>query len=473
VANSYQYQTFNDAPGMVDSLAKLRAMHLPVLVGKSFLDVGCNEGYYCGVALRAGAKRVVGLDSFALAIERASKRFPEAEFVLQSWETLPDESFDVIMLASAMHYLDSDDKIIALLSRIRTRLKDDGLFILEAGISPKAGKELVKVERHDGSVFYPTWEKLVYLVNRGGMVWRKIGESERGDNHPRIVMHCRKIRPVVMFIRGSSMSGKSYLANSLGNYAYWRILHTDEILEIAFKAIVPDFHIDREDWPSSLKRAVSSLPPSVFSEVASFLVEQICDRSLMIANNNLPRQDPVLVDGFDAEDEGYEIIFKHLIASLDMLGYIVWDARLHSAPNVDRWNVRGGYVDCGGFLLPPAVGDDAEIKLTEISLDHNLVIFAIAINSLRDVKLRGFSVAIEGVGLVGQYDIEDGMIDNGVATIRVPIECFIQNEEDRSEEMRLRSLSDLKIHVSAWTSDYQALYLSPPDQSRSFFSSRL
>src|SRR5262245_37433717 len=82
VTNSYQYQSFDDAVGMVDSYAKLKAMHLPLLVGRSFLDVGCNEGYYCGMALRAGASRVVGVDSFALAVERARRRFPKAEILL-------------------------------------------------------------------------------------------------------------------------------------------------------------------------------------------------------------------------------------------------------------------------------------------------------------------------------------------------------------------------------------------------------
>jgi SAM-dependent methyltransferase len=458
VTNSYQYQSFDDAVGLVDSYAKLRAMHLPLLVGRSFMDVGCNEGYYCGVALRAGASRVVGLDSFPLAIERAKDRFPRAEFLLQSWDKLPDEQFDIVMLASAMHYLESDEKIVGLLSRIRKCLRDDGLFILEAGISPGPEKELVKVDRPDGSVYYPTWTKLVNLVNQGGMAWRKVGDSEPGDKHPRVVMHCRKIQPVVMFIRGTSMNGKSYLANSLANYDYWRVVNTDEVLAKAFHEAVPAFYVDARDWPVSLTKAAEELPAEAFSDIAEVMVREIAARSELIAQNNLPRQDPVIVDGFDPDHPSSEIIFKHIAIKLKALNYLIWDSRLLSAPHVDRWHSHDGYVDCGGFLLP--LSDDVgSAILDEKRVESGNLVIKVKLALKQGLSIRGISVSLDTKGPVQSVEIPQYTGHDGDFTVRLPIGRLMKDAAARSEGEQLEELSQMNMAVAAWTSDNHAIYL--------------
>lgn len=458
VTNSYQYQSFDDAVGMVDSYAKLRAMHLPPLVGRSFFDVGCNEGYYCGVALRAGASRVVGLDSFALAIERARRRFPKAEFLLQSWDKLPDDKFDVVMLASAMHYLDTDEKIVGLLSRIRNCLADDGLLILEAGISLECGTELVKLDRPDGSVFYPTWTKLVNLVNQGGMVWRKVGDSEPGDKHPRVVMHCRKIQPVVVFVRGASMSGKSYLANSLSNYGYWRVVKTDEILAQAFHEAVPDFRVDATDWPASLAKAVERLPSEAFCAVAEVMVREIAARSELIAQKNLPRQDPVVIDGFDPDHQGSEMIFRHIVKKLEALNYLIWDSRLLSRPHVDWWHSHSGYVDCGGFLLPVAA-DAGGATLDEQRVESGNLVMKVKLDLKRGVSIKGVSVSLHANGPVQYVEIPEPTRHDGDLTVKMPIARLMKDAAARSDDEQFEQLSRMNITVSAWTSDNHAIFV--------------
>src|SRR5690606_4633755 len=89
-----QYQTFPGATGAARTADKLKALMLPDLQGRSFLDIGCNEGFFCGFAKFAGASRVVGLDKSTLFIERARRRFPDCEFLLQGWDRLPDGEFD-------------------------------------------------------------------------------------------------------------------------------------------------------------------------------------------------------------------------------------------------------------------------------------------------------------------------------------------------------------------------------------------
>ena len=43
------YQTFPYQPGSSDSLGKLTMLKIPALTAKSFLDVGCNEGFFLWV----------------------------------------------------------------------------------------------------------------------------------------------------------------------------------------------------------------------------------------------------------------------------------------------------------------------------------------------------------------------------------------------------------------------------------------
>lgn len=44
------YQSFPDQAGGSHSFDKLTQLRLPPLAGRSFLDVGCNEGFFCGFA---------------------------------------------------------------------------------------------------------------------------------------------------------------------------------------------------------------------------------------------------------------------------------------------------------------------------------------------------------------------------------------------------------------------------------------
>ena len=454
----YQYQTFDDAQGLVDSYAKLRALHLPVLVGKSFLDVGCNEGYYCGVATRAGASRVVGIDSFALAIDRAKNRFPNVEFRLQTWDELPDEKFDIVLLASAMHYLESDDKIIGLLSRIRRCLSDGGNFILEAGVSDSPGNQLVEVTRPDGSVYYPTWEKLVYLINKAGLVWRKIAESEPGDGQSRIVMHCRKIQPVVMFVRGASMSGKSYLSNSLAGYNYWRILKLDSSLVQAFQCHSPEFQVNEADWPTTLDQAVAKLPPEKLTEIADFVTKEIVDKSEMVGAHSLPRQDPVIVDGFDEDHPASEILFQLILRRLHELGCRVWDSRLLSAPIKDQWTMLDGLIDCGGFLLPTrykaGTGD-----VLAVEFEQEFISCTVRVQLETGIALGGFAMHAMG-------SVRNGIVVSetapGTFEVRFPIKWYLKelgsNDPRKLEEAMRRG----DIHFSAWTNDFHAFYLNRP-----------
>ena len=69
----------------------------------------------------------------------------------------------------------TEERIIATLTHLRQRMKDNGLLILEVGVALDNGQKLLEVARSDGTVHYPTWEMLVKLINRSGLVWRRSG----------------------------------------------------------------------------------------------------------------------------------------------------------------------------------------------------------------------------------------------------------------------------------------------------------
>jgi hypothetical protein len=47
-----------ETKGVSDSLTKLARLRLPdSMAGKCFLDIGCNEGFFCGVAATRHSKK--------------------------------------------------------------------------------------------------------------------------------------------------------------------------------------------------------------------------------------------------------------------------------------------------------------------------------------------------------------------------------------------------------------------------------
>lgn len=222
-----QYQTFPDAPGDSLSLRKLKALRLPVLVGLRFLDIGCNEGFFCGYAKFAGAAEVVGLDASALYIERARQRFAGVQFLQQSWDVLPPGPFDVILLASALHYArDQAD----LINRAIAALTPGGTLVLELGVAPGEQNAWVEVERGADRRLFATWAKLTEIL--GPHAWKLISESvaQKGDPVPRYTLHINRRRPVAYLAMQPPGFGKTTICRELFKPAGVPVVSGDQCL---------------------------------------------------------------------------------------------------------------------------------------------------------------------------------------------------------------------------------------------------
>jgi len=232
-----QYQSFDDAKGASQSSEKLAALRLASLgnrhdearplAGLSVLDLGCNEGFFCGEALRQGARRVLGLDMNGGFLDRARRRFPAAEFVQGSWWEIPDEKFDVILFLSAIHY-EADQR--ALLQKLAGHLTPTGVLVLECGVAGTGRKAWEAVKRGDGVRRYPSTTMLTEELLAPYAV-RAMGRSvmQGGDPVPRQVFHCYLRQSTALLFVGPSTTGKSTLTRDLARRDI-PLISTDQLL---------------------------------------------------------------------------------------------------------------------------------------------------------------------------------------------------------------------------------------------------
>lgn len=222
------YQSFPGEEGDSNSLAKLSCLNLPSLVDKSFLDVGCNEGFFCGYAHFEGANTVIGVDVNEDFIKLARLRFPRCRFKQMDWLQFlagNSQKFDVIICISAIHYAKDQPELVRMLVE---HLATDGVLVLEIGIaqenSPNVigspGPGWVKCERGIDQRLFPTWQGLREML--APYAWKQVNESvqQGGDPLPRYVFHIRKMLPYGVFIFGEGSSGKTTVMRRLFNHLH-------------------------------------------------------------------------------------------------------------------------------------------------------------------------------------------------------------------------------------------------------------
>ncbi len=244
-----QYQSFPGTKGGSRSLQKLEALRLPSLKDKRFLDIGCNEGFFCGYAQFDGASQVVGIDQSEAAIEKAKQRFTAVDFRNQSWDELPKGSFDVIIMLSALHYATDQE---AMIHKMMNKLNDDGVLVLEISIAPGAANEFIKVKRSIDERFFPTRTKLTSVLK--DYAWKIVGHSvnQAGDPLQRYVVHIKPLKPYAFLFIQKPGSGKSTISRKLlagskiplmsGDHLYQQIANkTQPVSEMLQQAVSEGF----------------------------------------------------------------------------------------------------------------------------------------------------------------------------------------------------------------------------------------
>jgi SAM-dependent methyltransferase len=203
-----------DLPGSDEEWSRLGYLNLPDLKNKSFLSIGPDAGFFCRVAQKEQARRVVGVDTELGRVRAARQRFPDLESIHSPERILPAGPFDVILHTGEINEPEYDPYLY--IKRVYSRLADDGLFVLEVGIASDRHQAWEKVEQ-DGRTAYRATEALL----RGDLL-RAFSVRFEADSVPlpgrlrhRKVFHCRKYRPIVMLLAGRSRTGKTTLASEL------------------------------------------------------------------------------------------------------------------------------------------------------------------------------------------------------------------------------------------------------------------
>ena len=135
---SYRYQWFYDTVSALASLSvggeqrmrKLFLKDLEINPDAKVLDLCCGAGQATQELVKH-FQNVTGLDASPIAIKRAKRNVPQAEYVEAFAEKMPfsDRSFDLVITNTAMHEMDSAQlqQIIEEAYRILT---PDGQFII-------------------------------------------------------------------------------------------------------------------------------------------------------------------------------------------------------------------------------------------------------------------------------------------------------------------------------------------------------
>jgi SAM-dependent methyltransferase len=193
--SNVEYQNAPSLSGGSYTTNKLLRLGLPELRNKRFLDLGCNTGFYCRWAFDQGASRVVGVDISPSVIAKARRESPaEIMFRDTGWDDFPHNTYDVVILLSAIHYAESPRSVVR---NIRRSLASDGVLVLEGGV-------LFMNESTSTDIPLPGWRKVgdrcLHLTQgfiRNHLLvdfdWTVYGASEMrgGDDVPRFVLHAR------------------------------------------------------------------------------------------------------------------------------------------------------------------------------------------------------------------------------------------------------------------------------------------
>ncbi|CAD7562109.1 Glycosyl transferase, family 2:Glycosyl transferase, group 1 [Citrobacter europaeus] len=106
---------------------------LHLVKDKVVLDIACGEGYGSALLMKAGAKRVVGVDISEESIEHAKKLFGEynVEFIVSDANTISErygeDFFDIVVSIETIEHINTPE---VFLSAIKKTAKENAIFYI-------------------------------------------------------------------------------------------------------------------------------------------------------------------------------------------------------------------------------------------------------------------------------------------------------------------------------------------------------
>lgn len=316
------YQSFPDEPpGDSDSKGKLHSLFLPDVQGRSILDVGCNEGYFCFELMKRGAARAVGIDKNKSSIDKAVTRAENTpyrdniEFLCRNWDELPNEKFDLVLLLSSLHYADDQ---LNLIDRLMQRVNDTGMLILECGIAEDNKNGFITVDRGMDQRKFPT---LIFLKKQlDKYAYRILAKSvkQAGDPVDRWVVHITHKKGTCILISGPPMSGKSTLARALIKNKM-AVLSMDSLLATFIESI-PDAWGDLNI--SRCRHILAEFYYVVNRD--SVLCNKFVDYFMETIKEKYPSNDSNIMLFIEGYGINLKLIHEKLTDCLEEYGFLLW-----------------------------------------------------------------------------------------------------------------------------------------------------
>lgn len=328
------YQTFPWQQGDSDSFGKLSKLDIPNLQGKSFLDVGCNTGFFCGYAHFLGAERAIGIDKNPSSIAIAQALFPQCDFMCKDWYDLGSYQYDVITCLSAIHYADDQKKFLDFLM---SKLKPGGTLVLEIGVAPGDEDDWVKVKRSIDTRLFPTQKKLESMFQGYIVKFIRRSVSQIGDPVPRWVYHISHKLPVAILLLDDPHAGKTSISKHI---------FKDEIMKISGDTFFYEIYTDQRTAPSEITAIIKNEKMHrnwghVAWEICqSGLLPQLCQSIVADIGHN----DFILDMFIPRSDRG------KLCNILEEMGYYVVDVQLQKARSHPRMKEKAPTGSCKKYF---------------------------------------------------------------------------------------------------------------------------
>ena len=212
-----------------ESLARLKSLYLPSLAEKSFLNIGCREGFYCGFASFAGARRVVGIDNNDECIKKANISFPACDFRQGGFSQLINEKYDIIIFSIPG---DRPCEIESLVKKTLDCLAPKGILILEVSVSPSEASQKITSDSVTRRSTWPNLGQFHELFKVCDAAWKTFGPRPRlkAEDMPTYIFHLSKRIPYAFLLMAPPGSGKSYIANTVLDAQSLRKVRGDAVI---------------------------------------------------------------------------------------------------------------------------------------------------------------------------------------------------------------------------------------------------
>lgn len=186
--------------------SELTRLAIPPLLNKSFLEIGCGEGFFCGYAYFEGASKIIGLDKNEDNLAIAKSRFPYCIFLNHSVNLAKiiasEEKFDVILCSTSSDEL----QLEAHLPLLMKCLNQNGTLIAKSAFSTSPDKLFADY------------------------VYKSMSESvfRSKDQTPLCIYHVKNRLPYAVLLMGKSGSGKSTATRQL--FPGLSVIRGDEVM---------------------------------------------------------------------------------------------------------------------------------------------------------------------------------------------------------------------------------------------------